>query len=73
MAAGTNRFEKHARTALILLWAVTFIAGVAVLEWALSPGGGRYRASGLNPGPGPARHRTGPQTMQRRQRASNDA
>jgi lysophospholipase L1-like esterase len=29
---------------------------VALLEWALSPGGGRYRASGLNPGPAPARH-----------------
>ncbi len=56
MAARTNRFEKHARKALIVLWAVTLVAGVALLEWALSPGGGRYRASGLNPGPGPARH-----------------
>jgi lysophospholipase L1-like esterase len=56
MAAPINRFEKHARTALILLWGLTLIAGVALLEWALSPGGGRYRATGLNPGPGPARH-----------------
>lgn len=56
MAAPSNRFEKHSRTALVVLWALTLVAGVALLEWVLSPGGGRHRASGLSPGPAPARH-----------------
>ena len=56
MAAPSNRFEKHARKALAVLWVSTLVAGVALLEWVLSPGSGRDRASGLNPGPAPARH-----------------
>lgn len=56
MAAPSNRFEKHARKALAVLWVSTLVAGVALLEWVLSPGGVRYKANGLNPGPAPARH-----------------
>ena len=56
MAAPSNRFAKHSKKALVALWVLTLVAGLTLLEWVLSPGGGRYRASGLSPGPAPARH-----------------
>jgi lysophospholipase L1-like esterase len=55
MASPANRFEKHAAKAMIVLWVVTLIGGIALVEWLLSPGGGRYRASGLSAGHAPAR------------------
>ena len=40
-----NRFDKHARKVLAVVWVVTLIAGVALLEWMLTPGGARHRSS----------------------------
>ena len=51
-----NRFDKHARKVLAVVWVVTLIAGVALLEWMLTPGGGRHRSSAHSAGPSPARH-----------------
>ena len=56
MPAQPNRFDKHARKVLALVWVVALIAGVALLEWMLTPGGGRHRSSAHSAGPSPARH-----------------
>jgi hypothetical protein len=51
MPAQPNRFDKHARKVLALVWVVALIAGVALLEWMLTPGGGRHRSSAHSAGP----------------------
>ena len=56
MPAQPNRFDKHARKVLAVVWVVTLIAGVALLEWMLTPSGGRHRSSAHSAGPSPARH-----------------
>jgi lysophospholipase L1-like esterase len=56
MPAQPNRFDKHAHKVLALVWVVALIAGVALLEWMLTPGGGRHRSSAHSAGPSPARH-----------------
>jgi len=56
MAAETNRFERHARKVMIAVWLVALIAGLALVEWWLTPAGGRHRGGALDPGPGLTRH-----------------
>jgi lysophospholipase L1-like esterase len=56
MPSQPNRFDKHARKVLAAVWVVALIAGVALLEWMLTPGGGRHRSSAHSAGPSPARH-----------------
>ena len=56
MPPAPNRFDKHARMVLAVVWVVTLIAGVALLEWMLTPSGGRHRSSAHSAGPSPARH-----------------
>jgi lysophospholipase L1-like esterase len=56
MPTSPNRFEKHAGKTLAVVWVVTLAAGVALLEWALTPGGGRHRSYAHSTGPSPARH-----------------
>jgi lysophospholipase L1-like esterase len=56
MPPQANRFDKHARKILAAVWVVALIVGVALLEWMLTPGGGRHRSSAHSAGPSPARH-----------------
>ena len=56
MPTPPNRFDEHARKVLAVVWVVALIAGVALLEWMLTPGGGRHRSSAHSAGPSPARH-----------------
>lgn len=51
-----TRFDKHSGKIALAFWLVLIVAGLASLEWFLTPGNGRYRAYGSASGPGPERH-----------------
>ena len=50
-----NRFERHSKIILTVLWIFVFVAGVAALEWALSPGNGRHTGTADQSSPAPQR------------------
>jgi lysophospholipase L1-like esterase len=56
MTAQSNRFERHAGKVLAALWVAGLIAVLAITEWMLSPGRGRYQGDSQSSGPAPARH-----------------
>src|SRR5262245_25202207 len=44
------------RKVLGAIWVLAAIGGIALFEWDMTPGSGRYKASGQSAGPGPARY-----------------
>ena len=44
------------RKLLGAIWVLAAIGGIALFEWDMTPGSGRYKASGQSAGPGPARY-----------------
>jgi lysophospholipase L1-like esterase len=55
MSPPETRFDKHSGKMLLAFWLLLFIAGLATLEWYLTPANGRYQAYGSASGPGPER------------------
>ncbi len=51
-----NRFEKHARLTMVIIWIIVIIAGVAALEWMLTPNDGRYAGTATDASPAPRRY-----------------
>lgn len=50
-----NRFEKHARLTMVVIWIIVMVASVAALEWMLTPGDGRYAGTATDASPAPRR------------------
>jgi lysophospholipase L1-like esterase len=44
------------RKVLVASWVLAAIGGLALFEWDMTPGTGRYKAGGQSAGPGPARY-----------------
>lgn len=55
MAPVVTRFDKHSGKLLVAFWLFVIVAGLALLEWSLTPNNGRYKAYGNASGPGPER------------------
>src|SRR5262249_46664026 len=56
MEVQSRESQTGSRKVLIGLCVLAAIGGVALFEWDMTPGSGRYRAGGQNAGPGPARY-----------------
>ena len=50
-----TRFDKHSGKILVAFWIFVLVAGLAALEWSLTPSNGRFRAFDNASGPGPER------------------
>lgn len=50
-----NRFEKHARLTMVVIWIIVLVSSVAALEWMLTPGDGRYAGTATDASPAPRR------------------
>jgi lysophospholipase L1-like esterase len=56
MEAQARESKVGSRRILVVLCVLAAIAGVALFEWDMTPGSGRYKAGGQSAGPGPARY-----------------
>lgn len=50
-----NRFEKHARLTMMVIWIIVLVSSAAALEWMLTPGDGRYAGTATDASPAPRR------------------